>query len=196
MTTGALRSCAHGGGADAPLCTLALARRASPAETDEVDLLLASRDPIIRAHAAAGLAGSEDPTRGGRLAAAYTYEPDPLVRSAIIDALAAVPRDAPSVADTVALAARLDPDPAIRWSAAHLPAVRSPALKRDDGDIASIHLVEPTGAPPPREKPAPSSAPTASQSQSSSTPTATPWSPASRPGPRVSSLRLALGRSC
>ncbi len=149
VTTGALRSCAHGGGADAPLCTLALARRASPAETDEVDLLLASRDPIIRAHAAAGLAGSEDPTRGGRLAAAYTYEPDPLVRSAIIDALAAVPRDAPSVADTVALAARLDPDPAIRWSAAHLPAVRSPALKRDDGDIAWIHLVEPTGAPPP-----------------------------------------------
>jgi HEAT repeat protein len=166
VTTHDLRSCAHAGGADAPLCTLAIARRASEATATEADAFLHSLDPIVRAHAARGLARSDDPARGGRLVAAYAYEPDPLVRRAIFDALAGVSRDAPAIANAVALAARLDPDPGIRWMAARLP----------------------------KGRPALSSVPTGSRSRSSSTPMATPWSPASPRVARGSCLRLGSTR--
>ena len=55
--------------------------------------------------------------------------------------------------DTVALAARLDPDPEIRWIAAHLGSPRraasapaSPSV--DETGIAWIHLTDLNGAPP------------------------------------------------
>jgi hypothetical protein len=152
LPTGALASCARGGGADVPLCTLALARRASEAAGATPESFLASRDAIVRAHAVRGLAGSEDPARGGRLAAAFAYEPDPLVRRAIVTAFATVPRDAPGIADTIAIAARLDPDPEIRWIAAHLDSPRrvpaSSSGSTDETDIAWIHLTDLNGAPP------------------------------------------------
>jgi hypothetical protein len=149
VTTGDLRACAHAGGPDAPLCTLAVAHRASETTGVEIDALLASRDPIVRAHAARGLAGSADPARGGRLVAAYAYEPDPLVRRALVDALETVSRDASGIADTVALAARLDPDPEIRATARRLTARRPATATPDDGDVAWIHLADASGGAPP-----------------------------------------------
>ncbi len=158
IPTHALVACARAGRADAPLCTLALLRRGtqdsagSDAAAGELEALLAAADPIVRAHAARGIAGSTDPTRGGRLAAVYAYEPDPLVRRAIFAGLDALPLDAPSLADTVAVGARLDPDPEVRWVAARLADPHAP--KRAGGDheetaIAWVHLVEASGAAPP-----------------------------------------------
>ena len=150
ISTQALRACARGGESDVPLCTLALARRATEADSTEVDALLSSPDAIVRAHAARGLAESEDPARGGRLAAAYAYEPDPLVRRSILLAaapLSTAPGIAPGLADTIAMAARLDPDPEIRWVAARLATFR-PLPAGDEAQIAWIHLVDASGAPP------------------------------------------------
>jgi HEAT repeat protein len=148
VPTRALLDCAREGGAAAPVCALAFARRATAAERDDVQALLESRDPILRAHTARGLARSEDPARLGRLAAAYTYEPDPLVRRAIIFAMEPGPRDAPSFLATLPVAARLDPDPEVRWTATQILA-RHPVAADDSLEVAWVHLTLPAGGPPP-----------------------------------------------
>ena len=147
VPTHALAACTRGGGSDAALCTLALAARGSETESGEIETLLASPDPILRVHAARGLARSADPTRGGRLAAAYAYEPDPLVRRAVFAELASIPSGAPSLADAIALAARFDPDPLVRFLASRLVQGRG-ATARDETDVAWIHLVDADGSPP------------------------------------------------
>jgi HEAT repeat protein len=145
-TTSTLRECAHGGDADAPLCSLALAARAT-----DVEVLLASPDATIRAHAARGLARSNDPARSGRLLAAYPYEPDPLVRRALLEGLAALPASTPALANALALAARFDPDADLRWTAARAAAGASASLAAPaaETDIAWLHLIDAAGGPPP-----------------------------------------------
>jgi HEAT repeat protein len=147
--THALLACARAGGADANLCALAFARRADDSDEAQLELLLASRDPILRAHVARGLALGDDPTRAGRLAAAYSYEVTPLVRRAIVAGFATCPRTAPSVADALAFAARFDPDAGVRWTASRVLANAPLDDTADATDIAWIHLIDANGAPPP-----------------------------------------------
>ncbi|HEY2511113.1 MAG TPA: HEAT repeat domain-containing protein [Polyangiaceae bacterium] len=152
----ALLACAHGGGADAALCALAFARQAAPEQAGDVDTLLAGRDALLRAHAARGLAESNDPTSIGRLAAAYTYEPDPAVRRTLIAALDRTRRSSPGVASSLSslfdLAAHLDPDPETRWLAARAEhdsagASIAPLAPEAGSEVAWMRLVDGDGSP-------------------------------------------------
>lgn len=113
---------ARAGGPDAPLAVLSLARRieaGSPASR-EIDALLASPDPVLREHAARGMGAGAAPEGIGRLAQSYRWETDVHVRRAIVAALAG--RDgggnpSPARDETLALAAQLDPDTAVRRTA-------------------------------------------------------------------------------
>jgi len=148
-STRSLLACARAGGADAAVCTLAFAQRAGADDQLQLEQLVASRDPIVRAHAARGLALSQDPTRTGRLAAAYAYEVAPLVRRAIVAGLANCPRTAPSAVDTLAFAARLDPDATVRWLASRILANEPVDAPSTVTDVAWLRLVEAAGSPPP-----------------------------------------------
>ena len=112
LTTTVLADRAESGGADAALSAAALARRAEEANERKVDQLLASKDPVLRAHAARGLAFATLPDASGRLAAAYAYETDVMVRRAILGALSARLQDAsaPARRSTLETAASLNPD--------------------------------------------------------------------------------------
>jgi hypothetical protein len=103
---------------DAPLASLALASRANDDLAPVVDALFASRDPVVRAHVAAGLGRASWPAAVGRLARAYAYEPDPSVRRAVVRALASSSAPpSPARAEALGLAARLDPDARVRFLA-------------------------------------------------------------------------------
>jgi HEAT repeat protein len=131
LTTVALLDRAETGGPDAPLAAMAFTLRAEGVREPKVDALLASRDPLVRAHVARGLGGSASRNAIGRLANAYAYEPDLLVRRALVLAMAGRTRDAGSPARKAALdlASRLDPDTEVRRAAARalagLPAAPS-----------------------------------------------------------------------
>jgi len=140
------------GAPDAPLCAIALARRTDEKLAPKVDALLDSSDPVMRAHAARGLAMSAAPDVAGRLSHAYEFETDAGVRRAVIDGLASRTSGAasPSGRETLELAASLDPDGPIRWRAERaLGAGRaaSPALVPE---AAWVRLVpaEGTSVPP------------------------------------------------
>ncbi len=119
VTTTSLVDRAESGGADAPLSAGALTRRAEEANERKVGQLLASKDPVLRAHAARGLAYATLPDASGRLAAAYAYETDATVRRAIVAALSARLQDAtaPARRSTLETAATLDPDGPTRQAA-------------------------------------------------------------------------------
>ena len=96
----------------APLSALALALRDTPFNQAPIDALLAHDNPVIRAHAAWGLATSPSASAVMRLRRALRFETDARVRRAILQALAVrrePQRDAP-----LRLAAELDPDPQAR----------------------------------------------------------------------------------
>ena len=152
---------AQAGGPDAPLAALALARRADEELAVKVDALLGSRDPVMRAHVARGLAASKAPDATGRLARAYTWEPVAEVRRALVEALATRggnERTAPSLRGALELAARLDPDRVTRAMA--LRAVdgldgldgHAEARRRTPArEVAWLRLVAAEGAVLPRE---------------------------------------------
>ncbi len=119
VKTSTLVDRAESGGADAPLAAFALGRRSDDALARTVGQLLSSKDGVLRAHVARGLATSTLSDATGRLADAYTYETDPEVRRAIIAGLAARTADAraPSRIETLSLAADLDPDGLVRLAA-------------------------------------------------------------------------------
>jgi hypothetical protein len=119
LPTSLLLERARSGGPDAPLATLAYARRADGSADAELAALLSSGDPVIRAHAARGLGASRAPDAAGRLARAYEFEADPTVRRALVAALAARGGDAacPALRASLDLAARLDPDIVARSAA-------------------------------------------------------------------------------
>ena len=119
LTTTWLVDRAESGGADAPLSATALTRRAEDANERKVGQLLASKDAVLRTHAARGLAYASLPDASGRLANAYAYETDVAVRRAIVGALAARTNDATSPArnSTLEVAAQLDPDGPTRQAA-------------------------------------------------------------------------------
>ncbi len=144
VTTTSLLDRAEAGGPDAPLAAMALARRADEAQAARLDALLASRDPLMRAHVARGLAASPLPASTGHLADAYAYEAEASVRRAIVLALASRPdADAPVARATLLLAARLDPDAAVRALARRARAESPRAGRRG--------MVDAPAPDPPRE---------------------------------------------
>jgi hypothetical protein len=139
---------AEAGGADAPLAAMALCARKDEAQKHKVELLLAARDPLLRLHAARGLAKSELPESTGMLAEAYRFETDVLVRRELVRALAAK-ADAPVRAEILGLAATLDPDGIVRDAASRAlsgaPAPADAMLR----DVAWLHVTTPDGSAPP-----------------------------------------------
>jgi len=101
------------GSADAFLSATALAARKGESQKDKIDALLASTDPVMRAHVARGLGASEEPSATGRLAEAARYEPEPLVRYAETAALARR-ASAPTRTEILETTARFDPEARIR----------------------------------------------------------------------------------
>jgi HEAT repeat protein len=86
----------------------ALARRDSATLRPRLRELLASEDPVLRAHVALGLAASAESSAVGLLGDTYRIETDAGVRRAIVRALAA--RSEPGRRRTLLLAAALEPD--------------------------------------------------------------------------------------
>lgn len=152
-TTLALLDRAQAGESDGPLAAMALAARIDAPGDARVDALLTSGDRLVRAHAARGLGLSAAPDALGRLAAAYTYEAEPSVRRAIVEALAR--RAQSSVHDEAAIArlgtletaARLDPDRGVRWAATHGGSSEPGA----GSQVAWIRLATADGGAPPRD---------------------------------------------
>ncbi len=156
VSTSVLVERARAGGPDAPVAAFALACQSDEALSAQVDALLDSRDPILRAQAARGLGLAGAPDAAGRLTRAYAWEADPRVRRAIVSALAV--RAAAGAPGTQAiregvldLAARLDPDPVTRWTASTAMAPGAAPAPLDspvDRDITWIRLVAAEGAAP------------------------------------------------
>jgi HEAT repeat protein len=137
--------------ADAPLAAMALAARADPADREQVVALFTSSDPLLRAHVARGLGRSRDPEATGQLVDAYPFEADPLVRRAIVLALAERTQDAnaPARRSVLRTALRLDPDETVRDAAARALA-GLPATARANAriDVAWVRLATIAGAAP------------------------------------------------
>lgn len=146
LTTTWLLDRAQSGGADAALSTYALARRADEPTQRRIGQLLASKDPLLRAHAARGLAYAPLADASGRLANAYAYETDVMVRRALVEALVARTKDATAPARRLALelAAQLDPDGPLRQRARLGVASAEPAAL----DAAWLRVTLDGGAPP------------------------------------------------
>jgi len=154
VPTTALLDRAQGGGPDAPLAALALARRTDEELTPKVDALMASRDPVMRAHVARGLAGSKAPDAVGRLARAYTWEPVAEVRRALIEALATRAGDAltaPSWRAALELAAHFEPDRMARALAQRALAGRGPPGRSPGREVAWLRVIPAEGAVLPRD---------------------------------------------
>ena len=157
VTTTALHDRATSGGPDAALATMALARRTDAAHDAKVNQLLASRDPLLRAHAARGLGMSAVENAAGRLSAAYAYEPSAQVRRAIVVALAAQPGDdkstgmsSPSRRATLDVASRLDPDAQIRFIAGRaVSGQATPLSPSANVEVAWLRLATTEGESPP-----------------------------------------------
>lgn len=151
LTTTWLVDRSESGGADAPLSAYALARRADEPIERKVGQLLASKDAILRAHAARGLAFGALPDASGRLASAYAYETDVTARRALVVALVARTADAtaPARRSTLEVAAQLDPDGPIRQAARlGLSSVAAPLAPAFANDAAWLRVTLDGGAPP------------------------------------------------
>ena len=96
----------------APLAARALAARDTPALRSRIKRLLDGGDPVVRAHAALGLARSAEPDAVSLLVQAYRFEDDAGVRRAIVRGLSR--RDEVQRTSTLEVARDLDPDPGVR----------------------------------------------------------------------------------
>ncbi len=151
LTTTALVDRAESGGADAALASFALARRADEGTAQKIGQLLASRDPLVRAHAARGLGAAPLADATGRLADAYAYETDADVRRALVGALAARTRDAnaPLRKQALDLAAQLDPDGPVRQAARRaLDGVAAPFAASPRTEVAWLRVTNDHGGAP------------------------------------------------
>lgn len=138
------------GDGDAYLAAMAYAARGPDGQEARVQGWLGSRDPLLRAHVARGLASSPWPMATGLLADAYTFEVDEGVRRAVVSALARRIRDggAPLRLRTLTVAARLDPDGTVRTLARRALAQQPPL--DDEGaprDVVWLRLVARGDAP-------------------------------------------------
>ena len=147
-TTYELLQQARGGGADAPLAAMALARRSGEELEVQVDVLLASSDPVLRAHVARGLGASQMRDATGRLARAYLFEVDVEVRRALVTALGMRLADdvAPARHEVLSLAARLDPDRITRDAARRADTGGDAPVAPASHEVAWIRLLAAPGA--------------------------------------------------
>jgi hypothetical protein len=151
LTTTWLVDRAESGGADAALSTYALARRADEPLQRKIGQLLASKDAVLRAHAARGLGFGPLADASGRLATAYAYETDVMVRRAVVAALVTRTNDATAPARRVTLetAAQLDPDGPTRQAArAGQGGSAAPLAVPISLDAAWLRITLDGGAPP------------------------------------------------
>ncbi len=151
LTTTWLVDRSEAGGADAALSAYALTRRADEPIQRRVGQLLASKDAVLRAHAARGLAFGALADASGRLADAYAYETDVVVRRSLVAALVARSGDAtaPARRSTLEAAAQLDPDGPIRQTARlGLAGVATPLAPAFANDAAWLRITLDSGAPP------------------------------------------------
>ncbi len=151
IPTGVLVHRAESGEPDASLAAFALARRSEEEPSVKIRALLSSGTPWIRAHALLGLADSRARDVSGRLATAYTYEPDPATRRTLIRALARRTGDAsaPIRSRTLTSAARVDPDPEVRFMAARALSGFTTARAEGTADeVAWLRILLPDGAAP------------------------------------------------
>lgn len=151
VTTTTLLDRAESGGADAPLATYVVARRADQKLAPKIERLLASKDAVIRAHAARGLGAAPLADATGRLAEAYRYETDAEVRRAIVAALAmrTVDANAASRKRTLEIAAQLDPDGVVRQTARRAQAGAAVTFGEPDvRETAWLQITLDGGAPP------------------------------------------------
>jgi len=152
LSTTALVERALSGGTDAALATLALGRRTEDRARTTLDTLLGSTDPVIRAHAARAIGDGASPDAAERLALAYAWEGDATVRRAIAQALATRPGDRSAArARTLALAARLDPDREVRWTAQQGLDGKSLTVGAPSREVLWVHVVPAEGAALPAE---------------------------------------------
>ena len=151
LTTTYLLDRAEAGAGDSALAAFAYARRADEPVAAKIALLLGSKDAVIRAHTARGLADAPLPDATGRLADAYAYETDVDVRRAIITALASRKKDASSPARKKALdlAAQFDPDgPTQRAAKRALDGSTEPFTAPQATEVGWFRLATGTGAAP------------------------------------------------
>lgn len=151
VKTSTLIDRAESGAGDAPLAAFALARRADEKIARKIGQLLASKDAVLRAHTARGLAVATLPDVTGRLADAYAYETDIEVRRALITALAARTKDAnaPARKETLNVAAELDPDGPVRQAARRaLAGAATPFAPAGVREVAWMRITLDGGAPP------------------------------------------------
>lgn len=119
-----------------PFFVKALGHRDSPSLRPYLEARLASTDPALRAHAAAGLARSLMPDVSARLARAYAFETEASVRFSIVESLAH--RQEPQRLSTLRLAARLDPDAKVRELAARALEGRRAGDLIDDAELRAL----------------------------------------------------------
>ncbi|HVH45038.1 MAG TPA: HEAT repeat domain-containing protein, partial [Labilithrix sp.] len=151
VKTSTLVDRAESAGGDAALAAFALARRADESSARKVGQLLGSKDPVVRAHTARGLAVAMLPDATGRLADAYAWETDANVRRAIITALVArtADKNAPSRKETLEIAAHLDPDGPTRQAARRaLGGATTPFGEPAIHEAAWIQVTRHGGQPP------------------------------------------------
>ncbi|HEU4538760.1 MAG TPA: HEAT repeat domain-containing protein [Polyangiaceae bacterium] len=110
-----------------PLCLRALAARDEEADRTLLDERLRAEDARSRLHVADGLGLSPNPDAAGRLALAYVFETDPLVRRAVVRALAR--RGEAARLEPRRHAADFDPDDEARAAARAALGLRAAATK-------------------------------------------------------------------
>ncbi|HEX8791543.1 MAG TPA: HEAT repeat domain-containing protein [Polyangiaceae bacterium] len=139
---------AKSGEADGPLAAMEFAASADESLGDAVSALLESRDPVVRAHVARGLARSSTSDAAGRLADAYAFETDVAVRRALVEALAARTTDAgaPLRRASLELAATLDPDRLVRSAARRALDGAPPPARPAHDEVAWLQLAAAPGA--------------------------------------------------
>jgi HEAT repeat protein len=144
---------AHEGGADAAISSLALAQRAEERNAREVDAMLESYDPVLRVHVARGLGANAAHETVSRLSRAYATEGDVQVRRAIVAALSMRSGEDASAAElraTLELAATLDPDRIVRWTASRTLSGRTAVSRPAVREVAWLRLSPADGATLPR----------------------------------------------
>lgn len=154
VTTTFLVQRAESGAPDAAPAAYALARRTNEASVERVEGLLASSDPILRAHVARGLGASSFPRAAGLLRDAYFDETDANVRRAVVAALAERTSDADTRTrrEVFETASDLDPDHETATIAANALARRRPpslgAAAMDAHEVAWLRMTQIDGQPP------------------------------------------------
>jgi len=132
---------AEGGGPLAPLAARALPSRDDESTRARIKRLLEGTDPVIRAHAALGLAFDPEPDATSLLVMAYRFEEDAEVRRAVVRALSE--RKEPQRQTTLREARDLDPDDGVRALARAALRGRSlaPLSSTPGGSVVWISLI-------------------------------------------------------